>query len=80
MICSKKAVHEYCYQKQSNCYVKYIKDAINSSNIMIWNMIKYICYSGIDIIFGGEGLKHLDKLPRKLVKTFNSYNELHSIV
>ena len=36
--------------------------------------------SGIDIIFGGEGLKHLDKLPRKLVKTFNSYNELHSIV
>ena len=36
--------------------------------------------SEILIIFGGEGLKHLDKFPKERVETFNSYKELHSIV
>ena len=32
------------------------------------------------IIFGGEGLKHLENFPKERVETFNSYKELHSIV
>ena len=36
--------------------------------------------SEILIIFGGEGLKHLDNFPKERVETFNSYKELHSIV
>lgn len=36
--------------------------------------------TGLEIIFGGEGLNHLEKIPKNLVKTFKSYNELSSLV
>ena len=46
----------------------------------ISEIVKIIHDNGLQIIFGGEGLKHLKKTPKDSVKIFKSYNELTRLV
>ncbi len=46
----------------------------------ISEIVKTIHDDGLQIIFGGEGLKHLKKIPKDSVKIFKSYNELSRYV
>jgi len=47
----------------------------NSQVIEICNIAKD---TGVNVIFGGEGIEHLGKIPKEVIKTFKSYDQLLS--
>ena len=47
----------------------------NSQVIEICNIAKD---TGVNVIFGGEGIEHLGKIPKGVIKTFKSYDQLLS--